>query len=332
MALDTGYVSELTIGEQGVAFGVDPSVASHPKTVGERLRAAREARGLSLTELAERTKVRRAYLQAIEESRIEALPSRPFAIGYVRAYAEALGLDPDALVVRFRAESPEPDATLRAPSGLSLENQGNLGLIAAGVAALVVSVGLWNVAQHVLAPVAPAQAAVAARSEATAVQKLADLPPPGGPISIGAPTPPPAEQTVPEPYITPGLEEMYAAANGIVLTAEGAEPIAAATSELTPIRAAFTPKGSVYGAGSDRATVILQASKPANIVVRDAAGTIYFARQLAEGEAYRAPSTPGLLADVSDPAAFDLYRDGQLQGPLGEPTVNLDKLAKLAAR
>jgi transcriptional regulator with XRE-family HTH domain len=329
MALDTGYVSDLALGEPGVSLGVHPFVQSAPKTVGERLRSAREARGLSLTELEERTKVHRSHLLAIEEMRIEALPSRPFAIGYVRAYAEALGLDPDALVVRFRTESPEPDAKLRAPMGLAMEKRGQMGMIAAGVGAVAAAVLLWNLVQRVMTVEAPAPVAVA---EVDAVQKLADLPPPRGVISIGTATPPPDDQTVPKPYVTPGLEAAYAAANGIILTANGAEPMPTGPAEMTPTLAAFAPKGAVYGAEGERAIVILQARKPANIVVRDGAGTIFFARQLAPGEAYRAPSTPGLLADVSDPLAFELYRDGQLQGPLSEPSVSLDKLARVAAR
>lgn len=294
-------------------------------TVGDRLRAAREASGLSLADLADRTKVRRAYLMAIEDMRIEALPSRPFAIGYVRAYAEALGLDPDALVARFRQDSPELDANLRAPSGLAFENRGRVGLVAGGLAVAVAAVLTWNLAQRLLAPGAPAAAPA---EQVQAEQALAELPPPSGVITIGAPTPPPAEQTAPAAYITPGLEEAYAAANGLILTADGAEPTPLDDPGLSATRTAFSPKGTVYGGEPERAAVILQARKPANLVVSDAAGIIHFARQLAPGESYRAPLTPGLTADVSDPLAFDLYRDGELQGPLPAASVGLDKLAR----
>ena len=60
-----------------------------------------------------------------------------------------------------------------------------------------------------------------------------------------------------------------------------------------------------------------QAQKPASIIIRGADGTVYFARQLAAGEAYRAPTAvKGLVADVSDPQAFDIYANGTLQGRL----------------
>lgn len=302
--------------------------APEPRTVGDELRAGREASGLSLTELAERTKVRRAFLAALEDMRVEALPSRPFAIGYVRAYAEALGLDADALVVRFRRETPEVDASLRGPSGIAFEKRGRLGLIAAGLGVAVAAVVVWNLAQRALAPAETPEAAEVAAAD----RDLADLPPPRRVIRIGAPTPPPAEQTVPVAYITPGLEEAYAAANGLALTPEGAVPLPDADPQLAAVPAAFEPTGTVYGAEPERATVILQARKSANIVVRDKAGAISFARQLQPGEAYRAPAVPGLVADLSDPAAFDFYRDGQRQAPLTEASVPLDKLARLAAR
>ncbi len=56
-------------------------------------------------------------------------------------------------------------------------------------------------------------------------------------------------------------------------------------------------------------------------------GTVYFARQLAAGEAYRAPTAvKGLVVDVSDPQAFDIYANGTLQGQLQANQTPLNKL------
>src|SRR5262245_21973194 len=86
----TGAAADLARPEHG-----QPTVASGAN-IGEALRLVREFKGLSQDDVAEATRVRRAYLAAIETMRLEALPSRPFTIGYVRAYAEALGLDAEA--------------------------------------------------------------------------------------------------------------------------------------------------------------------------------------------------------------------------------------------
>ncbi len=72
-----------------------------PVGLGERLRNAREARGLSLTAAATQTRIRAAYLQALEEERFDRLPGGVYARGYLRTYARALGLDPDELLAAY---------------------------------------------------------------------------------------------------------------------------------------------------------------------------------------------------------------------------------------
>ena len=311
MARDTGHGSEV----------------GTPRTVGDRLRAAREARGLSLAEMAELTKVRRAYLEDIEAMRIEALPSRPYAVGYVRAYAEALELDPDALVSRFRAEMPEPDQTFRAPVGLAFEDRDKRPWLAGAAGAAVLAILLWNVAQRAMTLHDPEPQAVVESPESWTLAAA-----PSAPIAIGPATPPPAEQTTPAPYATPGMAEYFAEAQGQVLTASNPAPAGATTSVTSQtVRAAFNPQGAVYGAAPQRSTVILQARKPGFLIVRSKDGQVHFARQLAAGDAYRAPTMEGLTVEVSNPADFDLYRDGELQGPLAQPQTSLDKLAMGAA-
>lgn len=66
-------------------------------SVGLELRRAREARSLSLEEVAQATHMRVHYLQALEEGDLEAIPSRAQAKGFLRAYAEYLNLDPGPL-------------------------------------------------------------------------------------------------------------------------------------------------------------------------------------------------------------------------------------------
>src|SRR5271165_2672072 len=72
--------------------------------VGAALRAARERLGLAEDDIAQFTRVRSAYITAIEAFDFDALPARPFVVGYVRAYAVAMGLEPEAVVARFHAE------------------------------------------------------------------------------------------------------------------------------------------------------------------------------------------------------------------------------------
>jgi len=62
---------------------------------GEFLRRERELRHMSLDEVAERTKISRRYLEAIEDERYDRLPGEPFVRGFIRSYAQSIGLDPD---------------------------------------------------------------------------------------------------------------------------------------------------------------------------------------------------------------------------------------------
>lgn len=313
----------------GFAVGVSAVEAAAPKTVGERLRVAREVRGISLAQMAQTTKVGSAYLSAIEAGRIEALPSRPFAIGYVRAYADALGLDVDATVGRFRAEFPEPANAFRAPVGLSYGGGGRLRLYAGAAGAVVVAILLWNVAQRVMAPADEPGPVEVARADLAWTLPAA----PTAPVLVGPAVAPPAEQTVPPPYETPGMAEWFAAQSASAGAGEGGQVLPAVIqtppppASQSPVRAAFNPQGAVYGAAPQRSTVIIQARKPGFVIVRGRDETIHFARQLAAGDAYRAPPVAGLSVEVSNPADFDLYRDGELQGALPGPTSSLDTLA-----
>jgi cytoskeleton protein RodZ len=73
--------------------------------VGTTLRTARERRGLTLAQLAERTKIPPAILQALDQNGFERLPGGIFVRGYLRAYASEVGLDPVEIVSQFRTET-----------------------------------------------------------------------------------------------------------------------------------------------------------------------------------------------------------------------------------
>jgi cytoskeleton protein RodZ len=78
------------------------STTGEAARVGEDLRDARLALGISLEEMADSLRIRRAYLVALEEGRVQNLPGPAYAVGFVRSYARALGLDSDEMVRRFR--------------------------------------------------------------------------------------------------------------------------------------------------------------------------------------------------------------------------------------
>ena len=71
---------------------------------GSQLRETREARGLSLEAVADATRIVPRHLAALERSDVEALPPGPFAKGYIEAYSQLLGIDPDPILEAYRTE------------------------------------------------------------------------------------------------------------------------------------------------------------------------------------------------------------------------------------
>jgi hypothetical protein len=69
--------------------------------LGGYLKKEREMRNLSLTEVSKSTKVKEHLLKALEENQYEFLPSATYVKGFLLAYARALGLDPNDILLRY---------------------------------------------------------------------------------------------------------------------------------------------------------------------------------------------------------------------------------------
>lgn len=76
--------------------------------IGERLRNAREAKGLSLQAMEGITRIRAVYLQALEDEQFDRLPAPVYAKGFLRTYATALGLNPDQLADQYTGAFETP--------------------------------------------------------------------------------------------------------------------------------------------------------------------------------------------------------------------------------
>ncbi len=88
-----------------------PSTAEAPaEQFGTWLRRQREARGVRLREIADASKISLRYLQAFEQGRFDLLPATVFARGFLRQYAEHVGLDPDEVLNSFQEACDEPGA------------------------------------------------------------------------------------------------------------------------------------------------------------------------------------------------------------------------------
>jgi transcriptional regulator with XRE-family HTH domain len=120
------------------------------QSAGDRLRSAREAQDLNLDEISVRTRVPKRMLEAIEAGDHASLPAPTYSAGFVKVYAQVLGLDPVELSQQFRSdlgrhaeprrrpEPFEPADPARVPSRL-------LAMVALAVALLIaIGYGVWR--------------------------------------------------------------------------------------------------------------------------------------------------------------------------------------------
>src|SRR3954465_11965521 len=79
-------------------------VETEMPTVGERLRAAREEKGLSLEDIAAQTRIPQRHLESIEVAQWDKLPAPTYTTGFAKSYASAVGLDRVEIGDQLRAE------------------------------------------------------------------------------------------------------------------------------------------------------------------------------------------------------------------------------------
>jgi transcriptional regulator with XRE-family HTH domain len=92
-----------------VAHGDSIAEGDEGLTFGQRLRAERERRKISIASIAESTKILGALLEGLEHDDVSRWPNGIYRRAFIRAYARAIGLDPEPIVREFAARFPEPD-------------------------------------------------------------------------------------------------------------------------------------------------------------------------------------------------------------------------------
>ncbi|MBU6444863.1 MAG: DUF4115 domain-containing protein [Alphaproteobacteria bacterium] len=290
------------------------------ETIGQDLRAARLRRGDDLASVSKVLNIRKNHLEALEEDRLEALPGRTYAIGFVRAYAEYLGLDAVQSVERFKREIAGREEPPQA--GVFSQAQDERQLPHGWVIIAIVVLGLIVYGAYRLArsaddmlntPVAPVPARMA-------------LP--------AAPKPKPKPQAQP---VTPPVLNGTAAAPAVPATGPATNGPAAATGRPAAVPApapalgapqaaqpaasqppaAALPNGHVYGEQNANARVVLHVLKPTRVFVKGNNGNVFINRDLKPGDSYRVPDFVGLTLSVADGAAVALELDGQPMGLAG---------------
>ncbi len=115
--------------------------------VGPLLRACRLKSGATLGAVAVDLCLREAYLEAIEEGRFGDLPGTTYVTGFIRGYADYLGLDGEEVVRRFKAEAAGlgDAAELHFPSPMAENGTPRGGIVLVGILITVLAYGTWYV-------------------------------------------------------------------------------------------------------------------------------------------------------------------------------------------
>jgi cytoskeleton protein RodZ len=157
-------------------------VDAAPQTVGALLRTKREEFGIDLREAADFLRIRYVYLLAIEEGQVDNLPGATYAMGFVRAYADYVGLDGPSIVERYKDETAElgDDIRLVFPSPVPEGKVPSGAILLVAVVALALVYGGWvlfaqqNVKIAELVPALPESFRAFLGSDETDVSKNAD--------------------------------------------------------------------------------------------------------------------------------------------------------------
>lgn len=183
-------------------------------SLGEMLKRTRMEKGISIEELQETTKIRRRYIEAIEEDQLDALPGTFYARAFVKNIAEVLGLNPHQVLSQYESQLPKSDPQVqetvrprRQRTKLPSATAGRWLTRSIGwlFILLMLSLGYYLIVQSV-SDSSPPEDSIEGGVNSEAGEDTAQPPPPP-PKPPPAPTPPPVEVV----YKQSGKVKKYAA-------------------------------------------------------------------------------------------------------------------------
>jgi len=286
-------------GDRGALGGESQQEAQR---VGAELAEARARLGWALPDIAGHLRIRLPFLIAIEQGRLDLLPGGAYAVGFVRTYAKALGVEPDAIARRFCTEvaavNRKPELAFPAPVP---ERGVPAGAVVMLGAVLVVGayVGWYKASgdkpgAEPVRPVPDRLAELVAPAPMPAPSAVAT------PAGV-APVPAPALVLAPLPNLPPSQAAAAVVPNAIpgALTVQPAPALATS---------AALPEGT---------RIVLRARTEAWIQVRDRQGQVLLNRVLRTGETWPVPPKLQLLLTTGNAGGTELLVDGAATPTLG---------------
>tara|TARA_Y100001934_G_C12378833_1_gene790999 strand:- start:1624 stop:2781 length:1158 start_codon:yes stop_codon:yes gene_type:complete len=327
--------------------------------LGADLKAVRVRNGLDLSEVSDELRIRRVHLHAIEEGLFNDLPAPVYAIGFVRSYADYLGLDGEVAAEAFKQEAsglggetklvfPSPILESRVPTGWLIA----LSLVLAGLiyAGWYYAEMNGRLATDRVAPVPERLAALAPAP--TAEQSAIDDSVPVGPVET-------EETPVEGPAITDTVTGISPATTDVRVElrqvdtpdaelgteGEGRNSGAAPSAQLGPQEeptrtVTITPddiarsaeeaniqpenvlpgrQARIYGEGNWDARVIVRAKNESWVQIMSRDGELLLTRILRPGDQYLVPNRDDLFLMTGNAGGIEITVDGELVPAIGQP-------------
>ncbi len=272
-----------------------------PLVAGAALRQQREALRLDLTEVAVALRIKPAYLAALEAGCLEELPGAVYAIGFIRAYADHLGLDSGEMLRLFKQQSTllgvKPDLAFPIPLGERRMRGGGMLLVALILA--FCACGGWF---------------YLSTSDGPRRERVAEVPLELLPYREPYRTAPAVSQPVDAHAapLSPAVpsERSEHSSRTQAGSASGGSP-AAPGSAMAAVPAAPDPAPNPPG------EVVIRATADSWIQIRDARQSVLLTRVLKAGESCRAPARPGLSMRTGNAGGLEITVDGVPAPPIG---------------
>ncbi|MDE7546845.1 DUF4115 domain-containing protein [Acetobacter fabarum] len=293
--------------------------------VGEALRKRREQLGWSIGDVAAWLRIRSVYLDALENGNASVLPAEVYALGFLRAYGQALGFNPDQMLKLYRQEGrlgvrkpdldfPDPPPDRRLPPAVSISL--GLAVIMASYVGWYCFVGHAPPVPERVPPVAalmPGESAKNAPSPQVAsilpdhnMTQTSVLPVVAQPAPVQTV---PAMQAGPDAPAPASTDSVMADTS---VPPQAGKQVAAEPAALPP--AVEQPAASVPTASVD-APLMLRALAASWVQVRNAGGKVVYDHVLQPGDVWTVPSSNGPYSLTVGNAGGIVFAQGDMTTP-----------------
>lgn len=263
--------------------------------VGDMIRNARTKKKIEIINVAEELCIRRVYLEAIENSNYEALPEHPYGIGFVRSYAEFLGLSSSRMADLYRTELNIKENGEKIFSINEIDSETsvpNKKYIIISIAAVALLYFAWLLLDKYTNDFED-QDSVSVSEEKLETEEF--------PLQI-------------EDFTTQETSDVVESGGTI-------EVIDLSNQDLTSEDTQITVDDGVYLVDDDKNTSIDDVIEDKGVEVKmlkriwfeaKDSKKLYVSKIFDEGTSYKIPDKPDMIISVGDPEAVEVYIDGKL--------------------